>query len=272
MNYFIFIFFGYFLGNVLSQYVLEKYGKTRTTEKSIVFDSSSFSFGEYIYFIFRTERECLRDIDYIFFDDLNDYNPIPSSTFIKHKVKEEKTGNSISSYYTFTKNIGELGSLNGNYLFIKFEDCDTDEVEIQNIKGMGGDLAKSLANKIATIVIAIIAGAIIIVVIIVILVCRARRKKMELINNRNIIMGSYGVSPYGVTPGNANQAIIQQDPNTISSYSYINKNKNMMNNNNMNFSQNTQLAPIGQNYGMPQPVNKSKIKHHSGKGKHKMKK
>ena len=94
---------------------------------------------------------------------------------------------------------------------------------------------------------------------------------MELINNRNMIIGSYGVSPYGVTPGNANQAIIQQDPNTISSYSYINKNKNMMNNN-MNFSQNTQLAPIGQNYGMPQPVNKSKIKHHSGKGKHKIKK
>ena len=259
------------MDNILSTSVLGRLSQITTTEKYVFFDSSSFSNGDYMYFSISARENCLDTLKYKYFDNeiivTNDI--LTSSTFhqISKTTKNQRNGSDkYSAYFSIQKKANDLDGSNGNYLLLVFDNC-SGTVEIENIKDLG--IIKTLANIIVIIIVVVVVVVVIIIVLIIIIVCvyAAKKRRAAMINYNMPVIRNYAGSPYGATPLYVNQGVIQPYPNGIPSYAYQNQNMVMMNNNNMNFSQNHQPVQIVQNDIVQQSVSNREINYQFEKPK-----
>ena len=255
LAFFLLIFFGFLLINILSIEILNKYGKIYTTQGYIVFDSSSFSNGEKMYFTLSTDGYCVYNLDTLYYNYLSSTNSIdivaPSTPYrVKRDSSSKTTVNgyvtSFSAYFTIMKKEEEFGNSNGDYLYLTFN-CYED-VEIENTKESGAK--KILVGLIVGFVVFFV---IVIVIIIVCCYCRRKRRaaRAAMMANNEVMAQTYGISPYGATPIYPQQIMMQPYPNNNVVYAYQNPNMAYMNNN-MNFANNPNTVQVVQNGVNPQ--------------------
>ena len=246
---FLLIFFGYLLINILSIQTLNKYGKIQTNEGCVVFDSSSFSNGEEMYFTLSTDGYCsyLDKLNYNYISSIDslDINT-PSTPYMVSMESRSSTKingrlTSFSAYFTIKKKEEQFQGSNGNYLYLEF-DCYY-KVEIENTKESGAK--KILIGMIIGFVVFFV-----LIVIIIIVCCYCRRKRMAaraaMMSNNVAMSQTYGVSPYGATPIYGQQVMMQPYPNNNVVYTYQNPNMAYMNNN-MNFANYPNTVQVVQN-------------------------
>ena len=249
-------FFLILLGNVfisiLAQGILGKYGKIHTSNGYIIFDSSSFSNGDKMYFTLSSNDLCYYYLDrirYIYISSPTDLSPSPTTNYIVYKDAQSTSSvngyiTSVKSYFTIKKKESEFGSTNGEYLYMEF-DCNN--VAIENTKESG-------AKKVAIIAIIVTVIFVVIFVVLIIICCYLRRKRRlaraaMMINGPGMVPG-YGVSPYGATPYYGQQQIYPSG-NVV----YASQTRNLAN---MNFAapqtvqvaQNGVMQPSGTNRGI----------------------
>ena len=212
---------------------LEKYKKTTVPyyKNYIVFDSSDFKKDEKIYFKITASRFLYDQIDFEFFDNLQNFTSInPRYTTSTSKSDDDDVE---IRYYTIEKASSNLGSSEGKYLIIYFY-CEGD-VEIENLD--------RTYDTLITIIIIII---VIIVAIIVLIWYFCKRRKYTLINNNMLPTGvqanyNTGNINYGQVQTNANNYYNQgyinngQVPNNVNNY---NQGYNNQNNQNTNYNNN----------------------------------
>ena len=184
---------------------LKKYKKITVTkspsgpyyERYIIFDSSDFKKGDKIYFKITMTLFTYEYIYYKFFDDLNNYQPIPEDTdSVAPTQTDNYNENEITNYYTIEKNDRNLGSLEGKYLAIFFYGYGN--ALIENIEE---DVGSYTLIAIIVIVIIIIIGAI----IFLIYYCIKRKRRLAQYNLNN---GNQNIYNYNYS--NSNNYIQQQ--------------------------------------------------------------
>ena len=155
-NNFFFIFFNLIIG-VLLEDILQRDESKETINDYIIFNSSSFSIGDKMYFEIKSNGDCDYTLYYQYYDNVSsiDYNNTElyyntkstssSSTKVNGKIE------TLYLYFTIKKKENELDGLEGDYLFFNF-DCD-DSVEFANSEKSG------TASNITTILL-IVAGVI----------------------------------------------------------------------------------------------------------------
>ena len=266
-NYFFVIFFNLIVG-VLLEDILQRNESKKTNNDYIIFNSSSFSIGDEMYFEIKSKGDCDDILYYQYYDNVSsiDYNNTElyyntkstssSSSKVNGKIK------SLSLYYTIKKKENELDGLKGDYLFFNF-DCD-ESVEFVNSK----------KNNNLTTILAIVAAVIILSIACILIIRYCRKRRMEGVIYEEGYNYPYQGNPYPIQgipypnqgipypnqgnpypypyPNSSGMSIPQQNGN--STFIYQN-NPNMIINNPNNNNHN-----IGK-----------KVKHNKGAGKKKIK-
>lgn len=250
LAFFLLIFFGSLLISIFSIEILNKYGKIYTRKGYVVFDSSSFSNGDKMYFTLSTDGYCVYNLDILYYNYLSSTNTIDMQTistpyWVRRDSSSTTTVNgyvtSFSAYFTIQKKEEQFGDSNGNYLYLEFN-CNS-HVEIENTEESG------TTNIVIGLIIAFVVFFVIMVIIIIVC-CICRRKRMAarraMMSNNVAMAQAYGVSPYGVTPIYGQQVMMQPYPYNNVVYAYQNPNMANMNNN-MNFASNPNTIQVVQN-------------------------
>ena len=173
-NYYFVIFFNLIIG-LLSEDILQKSESKETNNDYIIFNSSSFSIGNDMYFEIKSKSDCDDYLYYQYYDNVSsiDYNSelyyktkstTSSSTKVNGKIK------SLNLYFTITKKENELDGLKGDYLFLNF-DCD-DSVEFANSE-------KSGISKNTAIILPIVAGVILLFIACFLIIRYYRKRRMR---------------------------------------------------------------------------------------------
>ena len=228
-KYLFFVFIGHLINKILSIKFLEKYSKVSTYDGYVVFNSSSFSLGENMYFSLSTDSPFsssrLNSLNYKYYSNKNKIDiDITPSKFVNQDSDSSTTvmgKTTYSIYFTINKKEEEFEVSNGNYLYLHF-DC-TSTVEVENTKKNGGTM-----NLALTIVLVVFIFVVWIFVIYLSCCryCRERKiREAMIISNTNMI-GSYGVSPYNNTPYYPQQPVIQQNSNINVPYAHQNEKLN----------------------------------------------
>ena len=236
LRHFFLIFLGYVFINILAQGILGKYGKIHTNSGYVIFDSSSFSNGDKMYFTLSGGSSCyyynnLDRIGYKYISSSSEsLSTISPSYFVYKDGQSTSSRNgyitSVKSYFTIKKKESQFEGSNGEYLYMEFYCSD---VDIENTKESG-------AKKGAIIAIIVTVIFVVILVVLVVICCYLRRKRMlarraMMINGPGMVPG-YGVSPYGATPYYGQQPVYPSG-NVV----YATQTRNLANmNNNMNFA------------------------------------
>lgn len=241
-----FIFLSYLFINLLSQETfLSKYGKTSTKQGYIVFDSSSFSNGDKMYFTLSAGGSCYDSLKTLYYTYLSSATESPSSIpYSVEKDSDEKTSlaGSVTSFYAFftiEKKKDEFSNSNGEYLYLKYK-CN-DEVEIESTKMSG--------SKLVIIIVVVVAVVGITLLSIYLYYRRKRAANLATMNNNSNMIPNNGVSQYSanvnfvqqpimIPSPNSNVVNVNQDPNNY----YMNKNINIC-----PIPQNIQVIPNGEN-------------------------
>ena len=126
------IVLSYLFIKILTQEILSKYDKTSTKQGYIVFDSSSFSNGDKIYFTLSADGLCYNSLKALNYTYLSSATESPSRIpYCVEKDSDEKTKfagrvTSFHAFFTIEKNKNEFSNSNGEYLYLKYN-CN-DEV------------------------------------------------------------------------------------------------------------------------------------------------
>ena len=219
------IFFTFLLSSILSgNNELEKYQKDIFRDGYVFFNSKDFKNDEEMYFKITADWFAVDQIDYIYLDDIRDFDT--NNNFYYHQ-RSEKTENktdangyvmSQTKYYVITKKKSEIGILTGDYLLIMFY-CDGD-AEIENTKENEG--------RVSIIVIIVVVVIVVIALIIVIFYCWKKRKAAQAANtgitdiNNNNYNYNNNINVNNQGQGNHDQPQSKQN---------FNMNMNMNNNN-----------------------------------------
>jgi predicted Holliday junction resolvase-like endonuclease len=173
-NFLIFIFVNIKLIFSLS---LEKYGKIRTEDNIIVYDSSDCNLDDKIELKFTpysTGCYCENNLHYQFYDLFKRVYQIYQANYSVYSSKEVIKDKKEIKYFTIYKSNKVLNGLDGNFLLLKYN-CNG-VVEIENIS------PKLKAGYIALIIILII---FVIVIIFIIIYCLRKKKSSNNANNIN---------------------------------------------------------------------------------------
>ena len=193
MRIFTFIFLGYLLINILSIEILRKDGSVKTRDGYIIFDSSEFLIGDTMYFEIESSSNCADYLYYQYYDDIDNINFSYSNFYQMHSVRYDYQSSvtvngviqSLTRHFEIEKKQGEMGDLDGNYLYLEF-DC-FGLVEISNTKSSG--------KTIIIIVVVIVVFIIVAVFIFTLVFCCVRRCYRTRVNNI-YNAPAYQVSPY----------------------------------------------------------------------------
>ena len=228
-KYLLFVFIGHLINKILSIKFLDKYSKVSTYDGYVVFNSSSFSIGDNMYFSLSTDSPfCSPHLNYLNYKYYSNKNNIDLDITPSKSVYQESESTTtimgrttFSTYFTINKKEEEFEASNGNYLYLHF-DC-TSTVEVENTKNSGGIM------NIALTIVLVVFIVVVWIFVIYLSCCRyCRNRKISeamIISNTNMI-GSYGVSPYNNTPYYPQQPIIQQNSNFNVPYAYKNEKMN----------------------------------------------
>lgn len=218
---------------------LEKYTKGIFKDGYVIFNSKEFQNEEEMYFKITADYFESDKIDYIYLDDVRDFDE--NNTFYYHQGSEKTESKrdadgilmSQTKYYIIKKKSSEFGTNTGDHLLIIFY-CDGD-VEIENTKENEG--------KVTLIVIIVVVVIVVIALIIVIFYCWKRRKAAlaqygatTVTNNNN----NYQNNNYNVNNKGQGYRQVQNNQN-------FNMNMNMNSNNANDYNNNVQVYN-GNNY------------------------
>ena len=136
--------------NSSSELILQKFGSVKTTDNSMIFNTSQFNEGDDIYIIIDSELDCDEYISYQFYDNINEiYKQTTELKYIKSSDSYELTNifgkkTHLSLYYTIKKEKNILDNLKGDILYFEFK-CEG-EVEIKNSKKVDSKISAYIGN------------------------------------------------------------------------------------------------------------------------------
>ena len=244
LNHFLIIFFLFLLSNVLSDNnELEKYQKKIFKDGYVIFNSKDFEMDEEMYFKITADYFIGDQIDYIYLDDVRDFDE--NNTFYYHQgsVKTENKTDadgelmSQTKYYIIKKRKSEVGVLKGDYLVIIFF-CDSD-AEVENTKENEG--------KTSLIVIIVVVVIVVIVLLILLYYCWKRRKAAQAANNPTTINNNN--NNYNNNVNNEGQGYYQQPQQKYHQNNNMNMNMNMNSKNEINsYNNNNNVQIYGNQY------------------------
>jgi len=199
---FFYLMICYLIKSILGELkVLSKYMQIEATDENfILFESSSFSIDDEIYFEFRSEgdnAQCNDIINYDFYDTQEAANTnITPSNSIKKETSKSVTVNGVKTsetlYFTIEKKTTNLNGTNGDFLLINF-DC-TGNLIIENTE---------TNNATIIIVVVIIAFILIFGIIIAIIVCccccvKKTVQNASIVKPAPLVVSGFAPGPYAM--------------------------------------------------------------------------
>ena len=187
---------------LLESSFLGKYQKLYSvTETFVYFDSSDFKVNDEIYIIITGKfLENVKEIDFLFLDDIAAFSSGSSFKKVSYNKKETKENGREARYYTIKKSSSNLNGVDGKYLLIFPFTEDDEPYDIENTKENKGNSNSTI------IVIVVVVIAVIIIGFIIFYCIRKKKSQAAIQSNQNYPNSTNAVNVKNNTPKGYNNA------------------------------------------------------------------